>query len=269
MLRHAPHIWHGAVRGIGTGILISALVIPAQMADAATHLLDDPERLLSTDGFGECVPEESLDEIWLVLSKGGKSSRIPHVCMHGDCADMPDIRAWASAQQFPDDIDLDREDVQAQYGAFVAEFCEAANEDAVPEVDLSVPEEPEVGPGPVDDAVPPVLLEAPPPAPLGPLGTPGLFSPRQFNNTPAPFMPPMAPLVSFGGPGGGGFTTFSDPDTPPPPLVPESPPGPTPPGPTDPTDPELPPSVVPLPAPLLLLMSALGLLGLLRRRVRS
>lgn len=108
------------------------LVVWAPAALAATQIPAEARELLSEDGFGICVPEDNLDGIWMTFAKFAKGDRVPHVCMRGDCEDLPDIAEWAAAQQYPDDIDLDRDDVQAHYGRFVAELCSSPQAPMLP-----------------------------------------------------------------------------------------------------------------------------------------
>ncbi|MGY6411615.1 MAG: hypothetical protein ACXIUV_11410 [Alkalilacustris sp.] len=228
------------------GVSLSGAFL-AGAAIAATQTAPEFETLLSTDGFGECVPEERLDDIWLVFATKGKSGRVPHVCMSGDCEDLPDIAGWASAQQFPDDIDLEREDVVARYAAFVAEFCAPQEEPPEPEVlGVTVTDVPALaqslprllGPGEIRPNIPQRTLSSVP----GFSGVPGVLGRGGGRNTgperPRPDLPEVAnPLL---------------PPTSPPPDVENHVP--------------LPP--IPLPAGLWLLISALGVGVLVHRRAR-
>lgn len=211
------------------------------MAPAATDLPTDPQQLLSEDGFGACVPEDHLDDIWLVMAKGRKLSRVPHVCMAGTCEDLPDIASWAAAQQFPEDIDLTRTEVVSRYADFVEAFCTPdGTTDDVPPVLLFAPDTPGAG----------ALLT--PPAGLAP--TPRAGPPPPLRpNTPFPASwPPPFPGMPFAPPGAGvptGGTTSSDGGE-------ETPPGPG--GPTD-GSPDV--GVIPLPPAVWLMLAALGLLA--------
>lgn len=160
-----------------SGLLRAAWLTPfcvGLMCAAASAATETPaltaEELLSEDGFGLCVPEENLDEIWIVVAKGGKGERVPHVCMRGDCDDLPDIAEWALTQGYPEDIDLERDEVRARYATFVASFC-APEDDNVPEVLLEAP--PEAPP----EALPPALARM-----IEPLFTPPRTPP--FRHTP-------------------------------------------------------------------------------------
>ena len=229
--------------GLGVGLIASSAL-------AATQVPVDADALLSEDEFGICVPEDQLDHIWLVYATKGKAGQVPHVCMSGDCEDLPDIAVWASAQQFPDDIDLERDDVVARYAAFVAEYCGPEDEVAEPQ--------PEAVPSMSD----PVLA----------LGLPRLLGPGEIRpNVPQPVMSGIPRLTGTPGFFGGGGGTPSG-GTPsgrnPPPLLPPITDPLVPLQPQDPGDPPVhtPPSTVPLPAGGWLLLSALGLGWLVRRR---
>ena len=228
-------------------VCIAALVAlgGAAATNAATHTEDEARVILSEDGFGVCVPEEHLDDIWLVLAKGGKGGRVPHVCMMGDCLDLPDIAQWAAAQQYPDDIDLDRTEVQARYAGFVAEYCGPAPEE---------PEEP--APEPLADP-----QFTPLPEPLLARTTPRLLTPTPARTSTEPTR--TSTFTTGTTPLGGGSSlrvpferTPQDGE-----LVPD---------PLDNGDIPPPFGTVPLPAGIWLLLSALGaglLLG--RRRGRA
>ncbi len=247
----------------------------AGAALSATHQSIDTQVILSEDGFGACVPEDQLDSVWLLFASKGKSAGVPHVCMTGDCEDLPDIATWASAQQYPDDIDLEREDVVARYGAFVAQFCS--------------PEEPDAPVG----APPPVGVVAP----IFAQSVPQVFGSREIRpNVPVPTgsgIPPQVGFLGFGGSfrssgNGGGMTPWppSIPGFPSPfplPPIAEGPPGPpgkpfpppfpnpehplSPPPNGQPPGTSGPPAVIPLPAGMWLLLSALGLGWAMRRRL--
>lgn len=154
-------------------------------ASAATEVPEfTAEQLLSADSFGLCIPEYNLEDIWIVLAKGGPMGRAPHVCMTGSCDDLPDIAEWAAAQGYPDDIDLDRQEVQAGYAAFVARACGTA--DAPPDDWTGTP------PGPADPpgAAPgdtPRMTSAPPPARTATALPPRRGSPPGS----APLLPPL------------------------------------------------------------------------------
>ncbi len=233
----------GRITGVALGacILLTSVAGPAI---TATQAPVDLESLLSEDEFGVCVPESQLDDIWLVYATKGKSGRVPHVCMSGDCEDLPDIAAWASAQQFPDDIDLERDDVVARYAAFVAEFCGPEEETPEPAPEVAAP------------VVEPALVPA-----LARLLGPGEIRPV----VPRPVMAsiPFASGQSFFGSGGGSSGGGNPPSLSdnPDPLVP----------PQQPDDPGISPpvSTVPLPAGVWLLLSALGFGWLGHRRLRG
>jgi hypothetical protein len=223
-----------------------AAALPVGPGMAATRLPSEAGALLSEDGFGVCVPEENLDAIWLALARFGKSGRVPHVCMSGGCDDLPGIAEWAAAQQYPEDTDLERDDVQARYGAFVAEYCG-------PEDDPQPAEAPPAEAPPVEDTP---EAEVPPLAPpLFDLALPPLFTPPGFN---PPRSAPPTGSPPLGSPPGGTprFPELLDP-------LPPRGGDPRPPGhpPADPPahPPHPPVPHVPLPAGLWLLLSALGL----------
>lgn len=300
----APRL-HPAGSAVAALWLGGALLIGPVLG--STQVPVDLEVLLSEDGFGECVPEDHLDDIWLVLASKGKGGRIPHVCMSGDCEDLPDIATWASAQQFPDDIDLERDDVVARYAAFVGEFC--TPEDDLPEppsVLMSAADDPVfvqalprlLGPGEIRPNVrQPAMSGIPglpgfpggfglrgsppgggtpvPPAPPGPNTPPQAGPPPP--GSPPPIDPPGPNMPPVAGPPPGSPPPIDPPGSIPPPWAPPPNSPPPPPGPWDPPgEPPLggppngtpPPSVVPLPAGLWLLLSALGMVLTLRLRMR-
>lgn len=258
--------------GIGAAVMVGAMAggVPV-MAPAATDLPRDPQDLLSEDGFGTCVPEEHLDDIWLVMAKGRKLDRVPHVCMAGTCEDLPDIATWARAQQFPDDIDLTRTEVVSRYADFVEAFCTPAAEDSaeapteeladedVPPVLLFVPDTPGAGAlltPPAD--LPPLALPSRPPGPLSPLRPPTPF--------PASW-PPAFPSSPFAPPPGAGVPPGTVPagETGQPPGNGGPPPNGTPPNGVPPNGTPPVAWVIPLPPALWMMLAALGVLAGLGR----
>lgn len=194
--------------GLCLGVSVMLAIPPASAATEVPELT--MEQLLSADSFGLCVPEYNLEEIWIVLAKGGPMGRAPHVCMTGTCDDLPDIAEWAAAQGYPDDIDLERQEVQAGYAAFVARACGTAD-------------------APPDDwtGTPPGAAEPPGAAPGD---TPWMTSSRTSSQPPArtaTALPPRrasppgsAPLLPPFPVGGGLISTSSRSDPPSDPLAP-------------------------------------------------
>jgi hypothetical protein len=262
-LRLASGLWLvAAATGSLPGVVGPAL--------AATDLPVAADALLSEDGFGLCVPEAHLDAIWLAFAGKGKSGRVPHVCMSGGCDALPDIATWALAQQYPEDMDLERDEVQARYAAFVAEVCGGPEEPPPTEAPAAEPSDPAPNSA---DSVPlppgPLLARALPPL----LGTPGVGPPRAVPGLPGgggggtPGRPPrltdlLDPPPS--GPPRSGPPPSGPPPSGPPPSGPPPgwPPADPPPGPPPPP----PVAVMPLPAGVWLLLSALGLGALVGRR---
>jgi hypothetical protein len=282
MQRHVPFsttarsLWpSGLLGGFCLMAAMAALAGASGPARAATNLPVAADDLLAEDGFGACVPAENLDAIWLAFATAGKSARVPHVCMSGGCEDLPDIASWAAAQQYPEDIDLDRDEVQAAYAAFVAEVCGAAEpaETPPPEAeaeDLAEAPAAEAGraslpPAPLlARALPPLLT--PPglgPRPSGLPGLPGGGTPRSL---PPRLVDLLTPPPGWSLRGAPLDRPRSGPPAGPSPDRPSGPPwGPPPDTPPE-THPEPPIAVMPLPAGMWLLLSALGLGALIGRR---
>ena len=240
---------------MGPAMVTVAALAAAGMAGAATHTPVDPETLLSEDGFGACVPEEHLDDIWLLFASKSNGQRVPHVCMTGDCEDLPDIATWAAAQQYPDDVDLEREDVVARYASFVEDYCVAPDAADAPGSDATA-EGPEGGGTTLDPAFDQGVTQL--------LNT-STFQPATVTVPPpsGPVFPAFAGRGSGSAPSGGGSGGGLNPD---PDFLDDNGNGN---GNGDDPDPPNGPTVIPLPPGFWLLLSALGLGGLLARARRA